>query len=314
MHIPLTHPRHSVLVLLLISALASTLIGAAPAAAFPEIIPLPNGFRPEGIASGNGHTFFVGSLADGAVYRGNLRTGEGDVVVPGQAGRVAVGLKFDPRSGLLFVSGGPTGKAFIYDVQTGAVAREFQLAPSAPTFINDVVVTRAAAYFTDSMRPVLYQVPLDANGQPTGAFAEIPLGGDYVFVPGAFNANGIAAVPNGSLLMIVNSTLGTLYTVDPATGHATDIALDGGPVTSGDGILLRGKTLYVVRNALNQVAVVELRSDFSSGEIVGSLTSASFRVPTTIAAFGSRLYVVNARFGTPPTPDTDYDVVLVPEK
>jgi hypothetical protein len=36
-------------------------------------------------------------------------------------------------------------------------------------------------------------------------------------------------------------------------------------------------------------------------------------VPTTIAAFGDALYAVNARFDTPPTPDTDYDVVRVPE-
>jgi hypothetical protein len=29
-------------------------------------------------------------------------------------------------------------------------------------------------------------------------------------------------------------------------------------------------------------------------------------VPTTIAEQGSRLYAVNARFGTPATPTTDY--------
>jgi sugar lactone lactonase YvrE len=302
------------LVLFFISALASTLIAAAPAATFPDIIPLPNGFQPEGITSGNGHTFFVGSLANGAVYRGDLRTGEGAVVVPGQTGRVSVGLKFDPRSGLLFVSGGPTGRAFIYDADTGALEVELQLAPSAPTFINDVVVTREAAYFTDSMRPVLYKVSLDANGRPADTSQEIPLDTDFEFIGGgAFNANGIDAVPDGSLLIIVNSTTGGLYTVDPVTGDATLIDLDGGSVVRGDGILLRGKTLYVVQNVLNQVAVVELSSDFSSGEIADSITSAFFRVPTTIAAFGRRLYVVNARFGTPPTPTTDYDVVLVPE-
>ena len=60
MRIPLTIPRHSLLVAFLITALAATLISAAPAASFPETISLPNGFQPEGIASGNGHTFFVG--------------------------------------------------------------------------------------------------------------------------------------------------------------------------------------------------------------------------------------------------------------
>jgi sugar lactone lactonase YvrE len=290
------------------------MMGATSAVLFPATIPLPDGFRPEGIASGNGHTFFVGSLADGAVYEGDLATGEGAVVVPGQAGRVAVGLKFDSRSGLLFVSGGPTGKAFIYDADTGALAHEIQLTTPPTTFVNDVVVTTEAAYFTDSMRPVLYRVALDANGLPTGISQEIQLGEDFEFIAGAFNSNGIDAVPNSSLLIIVNSTTGDLYTVDPTTGDATLIDLGGGSVDRGDGILLQGKTLYVVQNAFNQIAVVELSNDFASGEIVDLITSSSFRVPTTIAAFGSSLYVVNARFGPPPTPDTEYEVVLVPEE
>jgi sugar lactone lactonase YvrE len=302
------------LLILLIVGLSFSMMGATSAVVFPTTIPLPDGFRPEGIASGNGHTFFVGSLANGAIYGGDLATGEGAVVVPGQAGRVSVGLKYDSRSGLLFVAGGPTGKAFIYDPATGALVREIQLTTPPTTFVNDVVVSTEAAYFTDSMRPVLYRVPLDANGAPTGTSQEIPLGGDFEFIAGAFNANGIDAVPNGDLLIIVNSTTGDLYAVDPATGDATLIDLGGGSVLRGDGILLQGKTLYVVQNVFNQVAVVEVSNDFTTGEIVDLITSASFRVPTTIAAFGSRLYVVNARFDTPPTPDTDYDVVLVPEE
>lgn len=313
MRIPLAI-RPNLLLILLIVGLSFSMMGATSAVVFPTTIPLPDGFRPEGIASGNGHTFFVGSLANGAIYGGDLATGEGAVVVPGQAGRVSVGLKYDSRSGLLFVAGGPTGKAFIYDPATGALVREIQLTTPPTTFVNDVVVSTEAAYFTDSMRPVLYRVPLDANGAPTGTSQEIPLGGDFEFIAGAFNANGIDAVPNGDLLIIVNSTTGDLYAVDPATGDATLIDLGGGSVLRGDGILLQGKTLYVVQNVFNQVAVVEVSNDFTTGEIVDLITSASFRVPTTIAAFGSRLYVVNARFDTPPTPDTDYDVVLVPEE
>jgi sugar lactone lactonase YvrE len=311
MRISLAMHRNSLLVLLLV-VLSSILISAA--VPFPDSIPLPAGFRPEGIATGDGHTFFVGSLANGAIYRIDLITGEGTIVIEGQTGRVAVGLKYDSRSLLLFVAGGPTGKAFIYDTATGTLKAEIQLTAPPTTFINDVVITKDAAYFTDSMRPVLYKIPLADDGTPISATSqEVPLGGEFEFIPGAFNANGIDAVPNGSLLIIVNSTTGDLYTVDPATGDATRINLGDGSVSSGDGILLQGKTLYVVQNFLNQIAVVELSNDFSSGEIVDLITSTSFRVPTTIAAFGKALYVVNARFDTPPTPTTDYDVVRVPE-
>ncbi|MFN2469895.1 MAG: hypothetical protein ABR583_02695 [Gaiellaceae bacterium] len=61
---------------------------------------------------------------------------------------------------LLFVSGAGTGKAFVYDARTGAPLATYQLATTTPTFINDVVVTRKAAYFTDSRQQVLYRLPL----------------------------------------------------------------------------------------------------------------------------------------------------------
>lgn len=311
MYVTRTSWRRSIIILLLLTFGFMTM-GAAPAQTFLDVIPLPNGFQPEGIAVGTGTTFYVGSIPTGAVYRGDLRTGEGQVLVPAQAGRSSIGLKYDDRTGLLFVAGGMTGYAYIYDGQTGANVAEIQLT-TLPSFINDVVVTRDAAYFTNSFQPELYRVPLANDGElPPGPTSEvIPLGGDYQFTPGGFNANGIDATPNGKTLIIVNSVDGALYSVDPTTGIATRIDLGGGSVPNGDGILLQGKTLYVVQNVLNQIAVIKLDSDFTSGTIVDTITSSSFRVPTTIAKFGNALYAVNARFDTPPTPSTEYEVVRV---
>src|SRR5262245_15981859 len=129
--------RH-ILVSLLLVVLSLSAIGSASAAPFPDSIPLPNGFQPEGIASGNGTTFYVGSIPTGAVYRGDLQSGEGNVLVEPVAGRSAIGLKYDQRSGTLFVAGGGTGKAFVYDAETGELVVELQLT-TLPSFINDVV-------------------------------------------------------------------------------------------------------------------------------------------------------------------------------
>jgi len=299
--------------LLLVAALSLTMIGSASAQTFPDVIPLPDGFQPEGIATGTGSTFYAGSLATGAVFRGDLRTGEGDELVHPQEGRISVGLKFDDRSGLLFVAGGPTGFAYIYDGETGANVDEIQLGTD-PSFINDVVITRDAAYFTNSFQRVLYRVPLEKNGQLPDplTFETITLGGEYQFdsTPGAFNANGIDATPDGKTLIIVNSSEGALYYVDPSSGDATRIDLGGDNVAFGDGILLQGKTLYVVQNQLNQVAVVKLNADLTAGSVEETLTSPLFQIPTTVARFGTRLYVVNAQFGLP---DTEFEVVRVPE-
>jgi hypothetical protein len=278
---------------------------------FPDVIDLPVGFQPEGIVAGRGTTFFVGSLASGAVYRGNLRTGEGDVLVGADDERVAIGLSYDARSDSLFVAGGGAGEGYVYDAGTGELRATYTL--TAPgTFVNDVVVTRSAAYFTDSFRPVLYRVPLGPAGElvDQSAVDELPIGGDYRSVPG-FNANGIDAPPDGEFLVIVNSTTGLLYRVDPATGVATEIDLGGDSVSSGDGILLDGQTLYVVRNFLNRIAVVDLNPDASAGTVIDELTDSDFAVPTTVTEFGNSLYAVNARFGTPNPESAEYQVVRV---
>src|SRR5688500_6260999 len=189
--------RRSLLALLLV-ALSLTMIAGTSAAPIPEVIPLPDGFRPEGIAIGTGTTFYVGSIPTGAVFRGDLQTGEGEVLVPAQEGRSAVGLKFDERTGLLFVAGGATGYAYIYNAETGENVAAIQLETRA-SFINDVVVTEDAAYFTNSSQRFLYKVPLGENGElsemPT--VEAIRLRGEYKFAPAEVNANGIAATPTG---------------------------------------------------------------------------------------------------------------------
>jgi sugar lactone lactonase YvrE len=304
--------RRSLIVLLLL-AFGFSSLAAAPAQSFPDVISLPDGFQPEGIASGNGTTFYAGSIATGQVYRGDLRTGQGSVLVPPQAGRSSVGLKFDAGTALLFVAGGPTGNVYVYDGQTGVNVATIPLT-NLPSFINDVIITNDAAYFTNSNQPEFYRVPIEQRGQTTFTSEAIPLSGDYQFdsTPGAFNANGIAATPDGKALIIVNSVDGALYKVDPNTGVATRIDLGGATVANGDGLLLQGKTLYVVQNFFNQIAVVDLSTDFTSGAVVDNITSSAFRIPTTIARFGSSLYAINARFDTPPTPDTKYEIVRVP--
>ena len=300
--------------MLFVSVLLTLGVMAALAAPFPSTIPLPDGFQPEGVASGDGHDIYAGSLATGAVYRADLNTGEGAIVVPPQEGRVAVGLKFDPRSNFLFVAGGPGGAGYVYDAGTGDTVAVYPFT-ALGSFVNDVVITQKAAYFTDSFQPVLYRVALEANGQlaDPGVSEVIPLGGDFVFVPGGFNTNGIDATPNGKSLIIVHSSRGELYNVNPETGDASLIDLGGGSVPNGDGILLDGKTLYVVQNFFNQIAVVQLDTQLSSGKIETTLTDLAFDIPTTVAEFGNSLYAVNAKFSTPPTPGTPYEIVQVPK-
>jgi sugar lactone lactonase YvrE len=298
--------RFALLLVVTLALVAPGVTAPAIADPFPETIPLPAGFQPEGISKGRGASFYVGSLADGTIYRGDLRTGEGSVLVEGD-GDPAVGTEVDRRN-RLWVAGGPSGSATVYDAATGEPIREYTFGGAG--FINDVVVTRRAAYFTDSFSDRLYVVPIGPGGR-LGDAETLALSGDFVLVADDFNANGIEASPNGRTLLVVHSTLGVLYSVDAATGAATEVDLDGQSLTSGDGLLRQGRTLYVVRNFLDQIAVVELGAQYQEGTVVRTLTDDDFRIPTTVARWGSRLYAVNARFDTEPTPTTDYDVVRV---
>jgi sugar lactone lactonase YvrE len=289
------------------AVVATVLAGVAGAGGqvFPQVIQLPRGFQPEGIEVGKGVTFYVGSVANGAIYRGSLRTGAGAVLVPGEAGKAATGIELDNRS-RLWVAGAGTGKAYVYDARTAAAIRTYSFA-SADTFINDVVVTRDAAIFTDSRKAVLYRVPIGSGGA-LGAFQSIPIAGDFTLA-GGFNLNGIDASPSGKTLIAVQSNTGKLFRIDPATGIARTISLGGESVPNGDGILLTGKTLYVVQNQLNRVAVISLAADLASGRVVTRLADPDFAVPTTIGDHGRRLYAVNARFGTPSPTTAEYQVV-----
>ena len=95
----------------------------------------------------------------------------------------------------------------------------------------------------------------------------------------------------------MNTTSGLLYRVDPETGVADQIDLGGATLVNGDGMLLQGRTLVVVRNRDNLVVAVELNRDGTSGQVVEELTDPRFKVPTTVASFGNRLYLPNAQFG-----------------
>jgi sugar lactone lactonase YvrE len=281
-----------------------SIAAVATLAAFPQVIQLPKGFQPEGIEVGRGTTFYVGSVANGAIFRGNLRTGAGSVFIPGAAGKAATGIELQKNR--LFVAGAGTGKAFVYDARTGATIRTYDLA-TAPTFINDAVATRTGVFFTDSNKAVLYRVPVGTGGA-LGNAQTIPLSGDFQLGPG-FNLNGIDATANGKTLIAVQSNTGKLFRIDPATGATREISLGGQSVPNGDGILLTGKTLYVVQNQNNQVAVIALSADLSSGRVVTRLTDPDFKVPTTIDDHGRRLYAVNARFGVANPSQADFQVV-----
>jgi hypothetical protein len=296
--------RRFLAVLIAVLAAASTIAAVAIASKGPEKIPLPDGYRPEGIAAGKGTSVFVGSIPTGRVLEIDTKTGAQEEAVPARNEHAAIGLKYDKRADRLFVSGGPTGKAFVYDASSGAELAAFQLTPAGQeTFINDVVLTKRFAFFTDSRQPVIFAVRRDLSGVTPISLTGFPM------TPNVNNLNGIEAVKKGRVLLAIQSSVGVLWRIRASDGSHTPVDLGGAPpLENGDGLLLVGKrTLLVVQNRSNQIAVVKLDRGYRSGRVVRTLTAPEgfFDVPTTVARQGGSLFLPNARFGTtaPDSPD-----------
>ena len=287
---------------------------------FAKTVPALTGAPPEGFTIGNGSTAFNSSV-DGSIYKVDLRSGKGEVLVPAEPNFdiwsecYKLGLRFDPRSNYLYVAGCQVGNAMVFDADTGEQIMDYQLAPFG-TVINDLAITRDAVYFTDFTAPFLYRLPLSRNGQPSGASGvlPIPLSGDSNGDPMAspLTANGIVATPNGDTLIIGDSATAQIYRVDPATGHSDRIIVDPPLVGFIDGIVMHKGLLYILTPfgdgfpGPDWIQVVALDKEMLTGTRVGIITDPDMDGVASGAMFGNSLYVNNARYLTEPEADTEY--------
>jgi hypothetical protein len=285
-------------------AVAAPPSGAQP----PSVIVLPGATSAEGIARGKGSTFYAGDLFGGDIFRGDVRRGTAELFIDAPPNRMALGMAFDHRHDLLFVAGGPTGQAYVYNTRSGATVASYAFGDPGSSFINDVTVTADGAWFTDSLQPKLYFVPIDKHGTPE-SFQTLQLSGPAADTSGEINLNGIRAADQGQTLIVGHSGNAALYTVDADSGASAAIA---GISVGVDGIELSGKKLWAMEPFNNQITRVRLNSDLTAGTVEKVITSDLFQTPTTAARFGNILAVVNAKFDTgfPPTAD-QYEVVLV---
>lgn len=297
----------------LVFAATGTLAASATGGGHPPTeITLPAGFVPEGIDTGPGPFAYIGSFADGSIYRADLRTGTGEVLVPG-SGVPTLGVETD-RRGRLFAAGASAGTVRVIDSRTGSLLKTYQLVDQTG-LVNDIVITRDAVYLTDSFKAQLYVLPLGPGGAlPDQADVKVlPLTGDFELVTGEFvyNANGIETTQDGDALLVVQTETGLLFRVDPVTGLATTVDLGGELLEGADGLTRDGNMLYVASYSTDTVAVVDLAADGTTGQVVRRISDERFDVPTTTATRGGHLYVVNSRFLTPVTPQTTYSVSIV---
>ncbi len=280
---------------------------------------------PEGIAadpvSGD---LYVGSYATGAVYKATPGHRTAEMFLPaGTDGRhTANGLKAD-RAGHLWVTDSTAGVA-VYDLRSRALVARFDVTGSAKSFVNDLAITPdGTAYLTDSYRSVLYRVtPRQlAAAAAHGGRAELTTAYDLTDALGprpadAVSLNGIAADRSGRYLLTVDMTAGTLYRVDLRSGAVRRVALHGGDVLHGDGLELRGNTLWVVHNVTNTISRWHVSDDGASARLERKVTDEALQIPTTMVRSHGRTLVVRSQFDKggpmgPGTPQIPFTVATV---
>lgn len=273
---------------------------------------------PEGIAREPGSkAFFVTSTTDGTIFRGDLRKPALTAfAAPGADGRTtAIGLKADGR-GNLVVAGGATGKVFVLSTTDGATRKVLDTKPEGASFLNDVAISKGYAYITDSRQPFLYRVRLGKDG----AVGEIEkfvgfAGSAFAYLPPpAFNANGIAIDEGGKYAIVVQSSTGRLFRVDLRSKAVSEVDLGGQTVTAGDGLLLKGSTLYVARNMQELIVPIRLGDKGREGVVGTGVTGPQLKYPTTIALDGKRLLAVNSQFdkrSAMQPPELPFDVATI---
>ena len=277
---------------------------------WPDLIPIPVGFEAEGIELGKDQDFFVGTVSwsgnltnSGAIYKGNLVTGEGHVLVP-PTGKPVAGLSYDARTDYLYAatgrSGGFSGPRWeqgikVYTATSGRLLGEIIFGDDMA--INDVLVTDTAVYCTDSVSTTLYKLPLEDDGKVFSSTVEkIEMTG-FEMAEG-YNANGLVGDFDGKELVIINITTGVLYLVNTESGAATPVNVQGDEqlFADGDGLYMDGRTLYIMQNFAQKIAVVDLSDDLTQGTFIKNLVSDDFNIPTTITGFGNCIYAINTHF------------------
>jgi Cu-Zn family superoxide dismutase len=280
---------------------------------------LPQGFAyPEGIAlATDGSAFYTQSAEDGAVVRFDVASGHARTIAAGGVlmARDApfpglLGLKLDDR-GRLWSAGGRTGTMLVVATKDGGVVRRLR-SPRENALINDVALAGGYAYFTDSLNPDLWRVPVEE--ETTAPEKWIDLTGTAIEYTDGVNLNGIAATPDGSALIVVQMNKGLLFRIDTATKEVDPIDAGGATLSGGDGLVLDDNVLYIVRQTENEIVTLELARDLKSGKEIARFRNAALMYPATAAKAGDRLLVVNTQFNrkTSKDPQLPFEVVGIP--
>lgn len=300
--------------------LAAAFCGGAVSAQGVSTISLPPEIEyPEGVTVDADGLIYVSSAVNGAVARMH-RNGEkaeiiaapGEILPPdNEVFPAMLGMKID-ELGRIWIMGGLTGQIFVIDKETGDLLATRAVSGERKA-LNDAVIMEDAAYLTDTVQPILWKIARD--GEEIGEseawidFTGTPL----EYGPGR-NLNGIAADASGRYLIVIQMDKGLLYRIDIATRQVTPVDIGDEIVTNGDGLVISGQTMYLVRQAETEIVTLRFAPDFGSADVVSRFSDPALTWPATAAIAGDELLVADSQFNrkAAANPVKPFSLVAIP--
>lgn len=323
-------------------ALLSASICSLHAKALCTEYQLPDGFKSEGITKGQGSTFYVGSLLDGRIYRGDLDSCTGEVLDSTKDSDEGMVVGMDYYKNMLVLAGGRSCKVVIRD-RTGRLRKTVQIEshPDDGCFLNDVKIGKKNVYVTNSFAKEIYMISIHElrSRRRNVVFKTINTNCSIPFTAGQFNNNGIEVVQvdKQEQLLVANYFDGSVFLVNPTSGNAKRVKLDI-DLQSPDGLLLEKDRqsdevfLSVVENSRGMVSLFRLSDDYETGSLVSYLADTrmlgynnpkehevnitySNQFPTTHTRINGEYLVVLGRFADcapfQPCPNVSFNVLQI---
>lgn len=289
--------------------------GPADARELPDdyVVSRDPGILPEGVTVARDGTMYVSSDGTGRLFRGHV--GEPELrpfAARGIDGRTkTLGVHTDARGHVYSVGG---TSLTVHDRAGRLLARRnAEDGPLGAADLNDLVITKDAVYVTDWANPVIHRAELhDGRLGPLRPWLDIRSAFPQ-FPAQYWLLNGIVADRSGRTLLVASNGTEAVWRVDVGTRAVEQVQM-GGQSFGADGMVLHGRTLYAVLNygAPAGVYVAELSEDLRSGTVRHQIISERFDLPTTLARYGCRLYVVNSQLDDPPG-RPPYTVSAIPD-
>ena len=275
------------------------------------------GLRFEGIGyDRRSRHFYVSETTGGEIHRGSVARSQTRVWLEGDGvdGRyTARGINVD-RKGRVFIAGGPNSTMTPGAPDMWVYSSSGRLLAGLSTGLDDVVINDVAigrdgsAYFTDSAKPQVFRVWQNRRGWHVEVWKDASATIEKL---DGFNLNGIVATPDGKALLTVQSNARKLWRFDLRTRDVTEVAVSGADLASGDGLVLQGHRLSVVRNFPQRLTTLRLSEHWRRARLVSEIQTDPERVLTTAKIARGRLLAVDSKFEEA-VPAPPYQVVVLP--